>query len=96
MPALPQLKACRADRICDSPGSHSTIMALTAAMQAITNSNCVNPEALTKGPSMYTASELIPKEIAILIPLTLERIESSMYRTTIASLKGIAPNTLTM
>ena len=51
---------------------------LTTAMPDITSHNCVNPAALTAGPSTATASELMPKETAMRVPLTRERNESSM------------------
>ena len=60
-----------------SAGSSSTKAAVQAAMPAMTNSRFANPATFTTGPSMYTASELMPKDTASRIPLTRERIESS-------------------
>jgi hypothetical protein len=38
----------------------------------------VKPDALMKGPSKYTASELMPNYTAMRTPLTRERMELSM------------------
>ena len=54
------------------------------------------PAAFTLGPSSATTKELTPKPIARRAPVTRLRMRSSIYFTTMASVKGMAPNTSSM
>jgi hypothetical protein len=63
---------------CAWLGNHNTIKALTQAMADMVSIKLVKPAALMKGPSKYTAKELMPKDTAMRTPLTRERIELSM------------------
>ena len=72
-------------------GSKLTVKKVMHDIATITQTKVEKPADLTMGPINQTAKELAPSETARRTPETRERIVSSTKRTTIASVKGIAP-----
>lgn len=77
-------------------GSVLTTTKVKNDVAIITHSKVVNPACLTIGPINHTAIELAPRETAKRMPETRDRMASSTNRTTIASVKGIAPKIAAM